>query len=101
MIKFMAFYTIPKDKEAFDKHYFGTHIPLCEKLPNIQRVEVSRFTGGMGGAEPPYYIVAELCFNSKEEMDASFATPEGRAVGKDTRNIEPGLMTAVYAETVE
>lgn len=101
MVKFIAFYKAPQDKEAFDKHYFGTHMPLCEKLPGLQKAEVSRLSSGAPGGESPYYLMTELYFNSMDEMNAAWGTPEGKAVFKDTRNIEPGLLTPVIAEITE
>lgn len=100
MVKFLAMYKTPQDKAAFDKHYFEVHVPLCQNLPNVQKLEVSRLTS-VRGEEPPYYLMAEIWFNSKEEMDACWASPEGRAVGKDTRNLEAGLLTATNAEVVD
>ena len=100
MVKMIVFYTTPKDKEAFDKYYLETHVPLCQKFPNVQRVEVTRFTGAMGG-DPPYYLMFQAWWNTKEEMDASLGSPEGRAVVKDTRNFEQGLMTVAFGETID
>jgi uncharacterized protein (TIGR02118 family) len=103
MFKMFAFYTEPQeaDKAKFDEHYLTTHIPLCHKLPGIVRVEVSKFNGALGGGSAPYYQVAELVFNTKADFDAAMATPEGKAVGRDTRNFPSGLLTMAFAETVE
>lgn len=100
MVKFIALYKNPQDQAAFDKHYFEVHVPLCQKLPGIQKVEVTKLSAGMPGQEAPYYLMAELWFNSKAEMDAAWATAEGKAVFKDTRNFEPGLLTPVNGEVV-
>ncbi len=103
MYKMIALYTEPAeaDKAAFEEHYFSTHVPLVQKLPGLVRAEVVRFTGAMGGGKAPYYMLSEMVFNSKDEMDAAMATPEGRAVGKDTRNFPPGILTITTAEVVE
>lgn len=101
MVKFIAFYKTPQDKEAFEKHYFGVHMPLCQALPGLQKAEVSRLSAAAPGGEAPYYLMTELYFNSMDEMNAAWATPEGKAVFKDTRNIEPGLLTAAVAEVTE
>jgi uncharacterized protein (TIGR02118 family) len=103
MYKLFAFYTEPQaaDKAAFDEHYFNTHVPLCHKLPGIVRVEVNKFSGALGGGPAPYYLITELVFNSKVDYDAAMAAPEGKAVGRDTRNFPPGLLSMAFAETVE
>ena len=35
MVKLIAIYKHPQDKEAFDKHYFETHAPFFLKFPGI------------------------------------------------------------------
>ncbi len=103
MYKVLALYTEPAeaDKAAFEEHYFGVHMPLCDKLPGLVRAEVNRITTTPPGMTMPYYMITELVFNSQAEMEAAFATPEGKAVGKDTRNFPPGLLTMAYAEVKE
>jgi len=101
MVKMIALYTEPTDREAFDSHYFGTHIPLVNKIPGLVKTEVNRVTGAASGPAP-YYLMVSLYFNSKEEMDTALATPEGRATGKDLRNFTtPGQATITFAEVVE
>lgn len=103
MYKTMALYTEPgeADKSSFEEHYFNVHVPLCQKLPGIVRAEVNKLSSTPGGATPVYYMITELVFNSKEEMDAAFATPEGKAVFKDTRNFPQGIMTVATAEVTQ
>ena len=103
MYKLFAFYNEPPEAEkaAFAKYYLNTHIPLCQKIPGIVRVEADRFTGAIGGGPAPYYMVAVLTFNNKEEYDAGMASPEGRAVGRDTRNFPKGILSMALAESVE
>jgi len=40
----VAIYKMPADVEAFEKHYFGTHIPLAKKMPGLLKYEVSQGT---------------------------------------------------------
>ncbi len=101
MVQMIAMYTEPTDREAFDKHYFGTHMPLAQKIPGLVKAEVVKFTGAASG-EPPYYVMTTLYFNNKAEMDAGMGSPEGRATGKDLRNFtQPGQVIIAFSETVE
>ena len=52
MIKLTVTYETPPDPAAFDAHYLGTHMPLCDKLPGIKRAEVTKFTAGLDGSPP-------------------------------------------------
>ena len=45
MVKLIALYKQPKNKEEFDEHYFNVHGPLTEKIPGLQRMEVTRIVG--------------------------------------------------------
>jgi uncharacterized protein (TIGR02118 family) len=37
MVKATALYGHPEDPDAFDEYYAKTHVPLVEKIPNLQR----------------------------------------------------------------
>jgi len=41
MAKLIAMYGAPKDREAFDAYYFGTHVPIAKRLPGLRKYEVS------------------------------------------------------------
>lgn len=42
MADMTVLYRTPKDIEAFDKHYFETHVPLAKKPPGLRSYEVSK-----------------------------------------------------------
>jgi uncharacterized protein (TIGR02118 family) len=100
MVKLIAMFRKPVDVQAFDRAYFETHIPLVNKVPGLQRVEVSRITGGLGG-EPDFYLIAELYFPDKETMDHAMASPENAEAGKNLMTFARGLVTLAFAEQVE
>ncbi|MGH6973834.1 MAG: EthD family reductase, partial [Stellaceae bacterium] len=39
MAHMVVIYKTPKDKAAFDRHYFGTHVPLAKKIPGLRKYE--------------------------------------------------------------
>ena len=93
----IAFYNEPIDREKFDKHYFETHVPLVKKIPGLVKVEVSRFTG----KNTPYYLMATLYFNNKEERKTALNTPEGQATSADVAEFtEPGSFTIAFADLI-
>ena len=50
MIKLIALYKQPEDREKFDEHYYSTHVPITEKIPGLIKMEVTNIIGnGMGG----------------------------------------------------
>jgi uncharacterized protein (TIGR02118 family) len=71
MVKLVVAYGQPEDPAAFDQHYAGTHIPLVERIPNLRRFEAGKVLGTADGSAAPYYFIAELLFDTAEELQAS------------------------------
>jgi uncharacterized protein (TIGR02118 family) len=88
-IKLMVLYTRPDDPDAFDQHYFGTHMPLVAKIPGLDRVETGRFVAALDGGGETYYRAAELHFADRAALDAALGSPEGRATAADYQQIAP------------
>jgi uncharacterized protein (TIGR02118 family) len=85
--RFLAWYETPADPEAFDRHYREIHIPLGRRLPGLRRYAIGRHvTAVRGGAQ--YYLVAELEWDTMDELQAAFASPEGRATAVDAVRLQ-------------
>jgi uncharacterized protein (TIGR02118 family) len=97
MVRFLAAYDEPDDPEAFDRHYREVHIPLAKKLPGLRRYTVSRNPAPTRDREA-YYLIAELDWDSMQDLRHAFQTPEGRATGDDVANLAPEdkVRTMVY-----
>ena len=52
MVKLIALYKQPENKEAFDEHYFNVHGPITEKIPGLQKMEVTKIVGTPMGERP-------------------------------------------------
>ena len=87
MARMVVVWRTPKDRDAFDRHYFGVHMPLAKKLPGIRSYEVSVGSIAMLGSAVDTYLVAILHFDSLAAMRAAFATPEGHACAADRRKL--------------
>ena len=83
--RFLVLYETPADPGAFDRHYREIHIPLGCQLPGLRRYAVSRDVAAVRGA--PYYLVAELDWDTMGELRAAFASPEGRATAADAARL--------------
>ena len=97
MVKLVAMYKTPADTEAFEKHYFETHMPLVEKMPGLLKSEVSKLTG-MPGAENKYHMMAEMYFEDMDKLNESMASPEGRAAGKDLMGFAKDYVIMMFGE---
>ena len=88
-VKLVVLYTHPEDPQAFDDHYTGTHMPLVAKVPGIVRAETAKFAAAADGREQTYYRMAELWFDSLDDLQSGLATEAGAATAKDYRSIAP------------
>jgi uncharacterized protein (TIGR02118 family) len=84
-ISYFAIYRTPDDPEEFERNYFGTHVPIIEKVPGLVENRVHRVTRQFVG-EPAYHLVAELVFESPEAMKAAFASEEWKASGENLQS---------------
>jgi uncharacterized protein (TIGR02118 family) len=100
-VKLTVVYAEPEDAGAFDKHYFEVHVPLVDRLPGLQRTEISKVSGGPMGSPSPYHLIAELYFADEDALDAALATPEGGAMGKDFGAIAPKGSVMTVSEITE
>ena len=99
MVKLVVCYGAPEDPAAFDQHYADTHVPLVEKIPSLRRFEAGKVLGTPDGSSAPFYYLAELWFDSPQELEAAMGSAEGEAAGADVANFATGGATLMIAET--
>jgi uncharacterized protein (TIGR02118 family) len=89
MAALVAIYKKPVDVEAFEKHYFETHIPLAKAMPGFRKYEVS--SGPISALAGPtdIHLVGAVHFDDLEAMRRAFASPEGQACAEDRRRFAP------------
>ncbi len=92
MVKLTVLFGHPEDPEAFEEYYANQHLPLAEKIPNVQRFESGRWRAVDAGT-PPYHRIAELWFESAERMGEALSSPEGEAATGDLQNFATGGAT--------
>lgn len=92
-------YGKPVDPVAFDEYYRATHIPLANKLPGLVGYTFAKCSS-LDGSEPAYYGVAQLQFDTEDDLQHALTSPEMRAAGKDVRNFATGGVT-MYIQNVE
>lgn len=85
MIKLVVLYNPPADPEAFDRHYFSTHLEVVEKIPGLERCEVAKLAS-TDGQPSPYYLMAELYFADEAAMGQGMSSAEGGAAAADMAN---------------
>jgi uncharacterized protein (TIGR02118 family) len=88
-VKLVVLYTQPTDRDAFDRHYLGTHMPLVQTIPGLQRTETGQITSAVDGGEQTYYRVTHLYFADQAALSAAFGSDEGKATAADYQQIAP------------
>ncbi len=89
MARMVVIYKKPADVEAFERHYFETHIPLVKKIPGFRKYEISRGPITVLAGPTDVHLVATVYFDDFEAMKRGFASPEGQAAGADRRSYAP------------
>ena len=96
MLKVTILYHHPQDEKAFEEYYAQTHLPIAAKVKGVARLELTKFTPGPGGEKPAYYRMAELYFESEEQMKASLGSAEGKATVEDLKNFATGGVVTLF-----
>jgi len=85
MPRLVALYRTPEDTDAFDAHYRDVHTPIVSRYPNLRDVRLSKLSG-VGGRPSPYYLMAEMVFDSFGDLDEALGSEPGAESAKDLRN---------------
>lgn len=101
MATMLALYRKPADIEAFEDHYFKTHIPLARKIPGLQSIEVSDGAVNALQGGSPYHLIAALRFESRAAIDQALASAEGRATAADLAQFAQAGVDLLVFETRE
>jgi uncharacterized protein (TIGR02118 family) len=92
MPRLIALYNAPADPEAFDAHYRDVHAPIIRRYPNLRELRLSS-PQGVAGQAAPYYVMAEMVFDTDEDLQAALASDAARESAKDLRNFAQSGVT--------
>lgn len=98
MVKLLVLYGHPQDPAAFDKYYEEVHIPIAKKMRGLKRWTVGKVLGTPDGQPAPYYFIAELYMETREDFATLLASPEGQATVADVPKFATGGVTFLYAD---
>ncbi len=96
MPRLVVLYNAPEDTAAFDAHYRDVHTPIVESYPKLRRLTTCK-PEGVGGRPSPYYLMAEMAFDTLEELDAAMMSDAGAASARDLRNFAGAGVTLFVA----
>ena len=83
--RLIALFNQPDDPDAFDAHYRDVHTPIVRRYPGLRDLRLTR-PDGVAGRPSPFYLMAEMVFDSPADLDAALASEAGIESGRDLRN---------------
>lgn len=95
--RLIALYSEPDDPAAFDTHYREVHDPIVRRYPGIREVRLTK-ADGVGGRPSPFYLVAEMVFDSRADLDEALASEPARESARDLRNFAGSGVTLFIAD---
>ena len=90
MARVVVMYKTPKDKAAFDKHYFEKHVPLAKTIPGVRKYEVSQGPIATPAGPSSLHLIATLHFDDMGAIQRAFASPQGQAAAADVQGFATG-----------
>jgi uncharacterized protein (TIGR02118 family) len=101
MAQIVVLYKTPKNTDAFDRHYFATHVPIAKKLPGLKKYDVSKGAVASPAGASGIHLVATLYFESLDAIKAAFGSAEGKATAADLANFADGGADLYFFDTKE
>jgi len=85
MLKFMVVLYRRADltREAFRRHLEKVHGPLAKRLPGLRKYVQNHVSADPNRKHPGWDAIVELYFDSREAMEAAWASPQGAASDGD------------------
>lgn len=84
MPRLIVLYSTPENTAAFDAHYRDVHTPIVQGYPKLRDLKTCQ-PEGVGGRPSPYYLMAEMTFDSEEDLNAALSSEAGAASARDLR----------------
>lgn len=101
MARLVVVYKTPTDGAAFDRYYFGTHVPIAKKIPGLRKYEVSSGPVATPVGASNVHLIATLHFDNLAAIKHAFASVEGAATAKDVQNFATGGVDMFFFESRE
>jgi uncharacterized protein (TIGR02118 family) len=97
VVRLIALYNQPDDPVAFDAHYRAVHASIVRRYPNLRGMRLTK-ADGIGGRAAAFYLVAEMTFDSRADLDEALASDAGRESGRDLREFAQAGVTLFVAD---
>ena len=96
-VRLIALYATPEDPAAFDAHYHEVHAPIVRRYPGLIDLRLTRIDG-VADRDPAFYLMAEMAFASRADLDAALASEAGVESGRDLRSFAGAGVTLLVVD---
>jgi uncharacterized protein (TIGR02118 family) len=98
MVKVLILFGIPTDAGKFDEYFDGTHRALLKALPDVDQLIINRVAGVAVG-DSPYHLIAEIQFQSEQQMQSSLNSEPGQAMARNYSKFSTGGTTVLFCQS--
>lgn len=98
MYRLTVLYGHPADPEAFDRYYYNVHIPIARRMKGLRGWTIGKCESAVPGEKPPYYMIVGLFADTRAQIEAILASPEGKAAIADVPNFATGGFAFMFDE---
>ena len=96
MCRLTVLYGHPADPAEFDRYYHQIHIPIARKMKGLKGWTIGKCESATPGERPLYYMIVGLYTDSRADMEAILASPEGQATIADVPKFATGGCTFLF-----
>lgn len=96
MTRLTVLYGHPTDPAEFDRYYHEVHIPLAKRMKGLKGWTIGKCESATPGERPAYYLIVGLYADTRADLEAIIASPEGQATVADVPNFATGGFTFLF-----
>ena len=100
MYRLTVLYGHPQDEAAFDRYYHEVHIPIAKTMKGLKGWTIGKCESATPGEKPPYYMIVGLFADTRADLEAILASPEGQETVADVPNFATGGCTFMFDDEV-
>ena len=101
MYKVTVLYKYTDNTDEFEKYYQEKHLPLARLMPNVSKLELTKFERGPDLGKPEYYRMAEIYYSSYAVMEESMGAHESQTAIDDLANFATNGVTIMMGSVDE
>jgi len=96
MCRLTVLYGHPQDPAAFDRYYHESHIPIAKRMKGLKGWTIGKCQSAVAGQPPPYYMLVGLYAETRADLEAILASPEGQATIADVPRFATGGFSFMF-----